>query len=73
MSKLLEHYDETTYTGEEVTGTGPFLSLQEVVNLLTAHWQKRLEKGRLTHLAVNNIALADGTVVNVRLLVQRTR
>jgi hypothetical protein len=47
------------------------VELTDVVALITATWPTRLEKGRVTHIALNAHALPDGSKVHIRLLIQR--
>ena len=48
------------------------MTLADVVALITATWDRRLEKGRVIHVAVNAHVLPDGSRVNVRVMIQRT-
>lgn len=54
-------------------GRGPAgVTLPEVLALITATWPRRLEKGRVTHIALNHYTLPDGSTIHLRLLIQRT-
>lgn len=48
------------------------MELADVLALLTATWPRRLEKGRVIHIAVNRHTLPDGSTVHLRVLIQRT-
>ena len=48
------------------------MDLSEVIALITETWPRRLEKGRVIHIALNAHALPDGSTVHLRVLIQRT-
>ncbi len=48
------------------------LTLADVIALLTATWPRRLEKGRVLHIALNDHPLPDGSRIHLRVLIQRT-
>jgi hypothetical protein len=48
------------------------MELADVIALLTETWPRRLEKGRVIHIAINAHRLPDGSTVHVRVLIQRT-
>ena len=48
------------------------MDLAEVLALVTDLWPGRMEKGRITHVAVNHLQRPDGSTYHVRLLIQRT-
>ncbi len=47
------------------------MSLDELLKLITAAWPKRYERGILTHIHQNDLALQDGSHIHLRVLIQR--
>lgn len=48
------------------------MELADVLTLVTELWPTRLVKGRVTHVAINDLQRPDGSKVHVRLLIQYT-
>ena len=46
------------------------MTLDDLIALIRQEWPARLERGRVTHIAVNNLTVSDGSVIHLRVLVQ---
>lgn len=49
------------------------MELDELIDLVRAAWPKRYQRGLVTHVHQNNLDLADGSQIHLRVLIQTLR